>query len=249
MTQVKRRLVLLLSLLAAFAGAILPGTYAFGQDESGAGGDNAAVAVNQEDGSSLFDLAFSVRRVAGDVVDQQNVAVAYSSCESCQTIAIAIQVLIVTGSPETVTPENVAIAINENCTMCQTLALAYQFVFGGDKVWLTPEGQRQIAEIRTQFYRLRQEDLEPDEIQLRTDELATQLRDVLSTQLSSEPQWGRPQEDADVEESGSAQPDYDYGPAQTTETVPEEETAPPPAETVPDEEPTAPPDETTTTTP
>ena len=50
--------------------------------------DTAAVAVNTKDGSSVFRLAFSIKKVAGDVVDNANAAVAYSSCESCRTIAL-----------------------------------------------------------------------------------------------------------------------------------------------------------------
>ena len=69
--------------------------------------DTAAVAVNTKDGSSVFRLAFSIKKVAGDVVDNANAAVAYSSCESCRTIALSIQIVLVTGDPETVTPENI----------------------------------------------------------------------------------------------------------------------------------------------
>src|SRR3954468_13406266 len=75
--------------------------------------DNSAVAINTKDDSSLFKLAFSIKEVGGEVVDQTNAAVAYASCKECQTVAIAIQVLIVTTeSPDVLTPTNLAVAVN-----------------------------------------------------------------------------------------------------------------------------------------
>ena len=147
-------------------------------------GDNAAVAVNTKDGSSVFRLAFSVRRVAGPVVDQTNAAVAYASCTVCQTVAIAIQVVLVMGDPEVVTPENVAIAINEQCDLCDTLASAYQFVLGtGQPVRFTAEGRRRINDVRQALRELRKSDLPIREIQARVDHLADELRGVLRTEL------------------------------------------------------------------
>jgi putative peptide zinc metalloprotease protein len=130
-----RRLTTLL--LAAFVAvglaAAKPGTAHAGDrcgDLDVNPGANCAVAVNTTDGASIFKLAFAIRHVAGDVVDQQNVAVAYSSCTDCRTVAIAIEIVLVDGSPSTVTPENVAVSLNENCSLCTSFAAAYQFVVG-----------------------------------------------------------------------------------------------------------------------
>ncbi|MBA2460236.1 MAG: hypothetical protein H0V45_00465 [Actinobacteria bacterium] len=174
-----RKIALLLSLLALALGA--PGL----AHAEGAGGDNTAVAVNTRDGSTLFRFAFSIKRVMGEVVDNTNAAVSYASCDSCQTVAIAIQVVLVSGSPDVVTPENYAIAINDSCTSCDTLATAYQYVFGvGDgKVHFTAEGNQRIAEIRRQIRQLRNSDLSIEEIQARVDTLADDLYDVLRNEL------------------------------------------------------------------
>lgn len=153
-------------------------------------GDNAAVAINDDDGSSLFRFAFSLRRVMGDVVDQSNAAVAYSSCESCETLAIAIQVLIVAGDPEVVTPENLALAINEACISCQTLALAYQFVFGGEQVLLSPEARLEVNRIRQDFLALRNAGLSAQEAAVEADELAARLREVVASGLTTAPLGG-----------------------------------------------------------
>lgn len=109
----RRHLRLLTAILAALALALLaPAASLAGEDRSGRSGDNAAQAMNEKAGSSVFDFAFSIRRVAGDVVDEQNSAVAYGSCVECQTVAIALQIVLVEGVPDSVTPTNVAIALN-----------------------------------------------------------------------------------------------------------------------------------------
>jgi putative peptide zinc metalloprotease protein len=183
----------LASILAATAVAVGPAaTAAHAQD-------SAAVAVNTRDDSTVFRLIFDIRRVMGDVVDETNAAVAYASCENCQTVAIAIQALLVYSDPSVVTPTNLALAVNYDCTLCDTLASAYQFVFGtSGPVRFTPEGSRQIADIRQQLEALRTSDLSIDEIQTQTDALAEQLRQVLATEVvpvgQAEPTDASPQQ-------------------------------------------------------
>ncbi|MDQ3823438.1 MAG: hypothetical protein M3321_09385, partial [Actinomycetota bacterium] len=148
--------------------------------------DNTAIAINTKDGAALFKFAFSVSRVAGDVVDNGNAAVAFASCEDCQTVAIAIQVVLVTGDPEVVTPTNLALAFNVECTLCETLASAYQFVFGtGGPVHFTAEGNQALAELRREFHELRKEapNLSIAQIQARVAALVDRLRVVLANEL------------------------------------------------------------------
>ena len=152
--------------------------------EAGQGGDNTAAAINTEDGSTVFDFTFSIRRLAGDVVENQNAAVALASCESCQTVAVAIQVVLVESTPSTITPVNAAIALNEECTACTTVALAYQYVLGvGEPLRFTKEGRERIRDIRKEFMRLERSDLSLAEVLARVAELRAQLVDVLNTQL------------------------------------------------------------------
>lgn len=147
--------------------------------------DTAAVAVNTKDGSTLFRFAFSVRQIMGDVVDQTNAAVAYASCNECTTVAISIQVLLVSGSPDQVTPTNLAVALNEDCTECQTLAAAYQFVFGnGQELRFTADGRKQIADIRRRFLELRKAGLSLEETQAQAAALAGELRGVLANEVT-----------------------------------------------------------------
>ena len=175
-----RRLTITLLTLLLAAG------FAAGRPADARADDNAAIAINTKDGAALFKFAFSVKRVAGDVVDNANAAVAFASCENCQTVAIAIQIVLVTGDPSIVTPTNLALAFNVECTLCETMASAYQFVFGnGDNMRFTAEGRRELAEIRQAFHDLRKESesLSLAEIDARVKELVDRIRVVLRNEL------------------------------------------------------------------
>jgi putative peptide zinc metalloprotease protein len=248
------RLLLLLLTLACALG--LPGNAAAGS------GDNAAVAINTKDGSSLFKFAFSLKKVAGDVVDNENAAVAYASCESCKTTAIAIQIVLVVGSPSTVTPQNFAISINENCTLCQTFATAFQFVIGVEdaSVTFTKEGKRELKLILREFRDLKWEDYTLAEFHARTQALAQRLRTVLRTQLVSkhddseedEEDSGEDESLDESDEEHADQPAPPTAPAETTtgtttEPTPETTTTEPmTTETEPTTTETTPPETTTT---
>ncbi len=149
-----------------------------------AGGDTTAVAINTKDGFDVFKLAFQIRRATGDVVDNGNAAVAYASCTSCETVAIAIQVVLISGDASTVAPENLALAINESCDLCQTLASAYQFVLTAEgNLHFTAEGNKRLAEIRQALLDLKKSDLPITDVQAKLDALMDDLADVLSTEL------------------------------------------------------------------
>ena len=171
---------------------------------------NVAEAVNEKDGSSVIDVAFEVRRVSSGVVDQTNVAAAYSSCESCQTVAIAIQIVLVSGTTDTIAPVNVAVALNEDCTTCQTLALAYQFVFGtGDVLEFTKEGRRMLKDIRKELESLGKSGLTVDEIRLRAEDLRLRIQDLLATQLVPRDDEDDDDDEDEQDERDDEEPDQD----------------------------------------
>ncbi len=233
----RRLTVLLLAVLLAFA---WPGA---ARAEDGGGGDNAAVAINTKDGSSLFRFAFKIRRVAGDVVDQQNVAFAYASCTSCETTAIAIQIVLAIGDPETVTPTNLSVAINEECSLCETFASAYQFVIGtGGPVRFTAEGNKAIAEIRRAIRELADPALTPADRDAQLDALMDRLAEVLRTELVP----------AGTSEAEAPEDEPETTTATTPTTPATTETEPPPpttTQTTPTTTETEPPTTTTETTP
>jgi putative peptide zinc metalloprotease protein len=143
-----------------------------------------AVVVNTKDNSDVYRLMLQIRRAAGDVVDTSNVAAAVASCDSCQTVAVALQGVLVMSDPSIFVPENLALAMNVDCNFCQTLASAYQtLVQTGGPVHFTPEGNQAIAQIRQELESLRHAGLSIEEIQQRVDELNTRLQQVLWTQV------------------------------------------------------------------
>jgi hypothetical protein len=194
--NVRRRLLLGFVAVVAAAGLSLGTPQPVSADE---GGNNVAKALNTRDGASLFRLAFKIRKLGGDVVESTNAAVAVSRCERCRTVAIAIQIVLVTGSPSVVTPQNVAVALNEQCTLCETFAGAYQFVLGVDgPVRFTDEGRRELAAIRRELLALRAAELGPADLAARVSVQIDRLRGVLATQL--QPSGGGPDEDETEQE-------------------------------------------------
>jgi hypothetical protein len=208
-------------------------------DDNGAPKDNIVQAINTKDGSSLFRFAFSLRKVTGDVVDHTNAAIAYSSCKNCRTTAIAIQIVLVVGSPHTVTPTNAAIAINENCTLCQSFATAFQFVIGvqDESVELTKEGKRELRQILREFRALKHHNLTLEEFHARTTALGNRIRQVLKTQLVSRRDGGDNEGDVGDQQDEDQQ-DNEQRPAPPTD----------PATTSTDETTTTPTTTTETTT-
>ena len=157
------------------------------------GDDNQAIAVNTQDGASVFRLAFSVRMVTNGVVDQTNAAVALASCTDCQTVALAFQVVLVRGDADVVVPENLAIALNDECVECVTYASATQFVLGFDgHVRLSGEGRRRLAELYRSLRDLedRAADLSVVELDAEVQAAKQELIDILNTELVVPPPGG-----------------------------------------------------------
>lgn len=212
----------LLVALALLLSPVLTGA-ARADDHAGAGGsgggDNVAVAVNTKDGASVFRLAFAIRRVHADVVDAGNAAVAYASCADCQTIALAFQVILVTGEPDAVAPTNLALAYNESCSSCVTFAAATQILVdtNGQQVRFTKEGRQRLQALRKHLKALRDEALTIERMEAELAAARAELADILTTQLVP---VGDPRDDDAEEDSADADaetsPDDGAGPGSTT---------------------------------
>jgi putative peptide zinc metalloprotease protein len=250
---------LLLALIGAFGAS--PALAADPTEHGGKPGDNLALAINEKDGATVVDVAFSIRRVMSDVVDNQNVALAYSSCTSCTTVAIAFQILIVIGEPDTFSPVNMAVAVNAGCNLCNTLASAYQFAFGADAGFrFTKRGLREILEIKRQVKRLAKSGKPITEIQAGIDALADRLKGILERELETyrkrrargEDQHGN-QDEQTGDDSEALAPDESGATGPTgTETTPSDTTTTPSdtgTETTPSDTTTTPSDTGTETTP
>jgi putative peptide zinc metalloprotease protein len=220
-----------------------------------AGGDNAAVAINDQDGMFVFRLAFDLQFIQGGAIDQSNTALAYGNCEACRTIAIAIQVLIATGEVNVATPTNLAVALNDRCPSCVTLAYAYQLVLAAPTLLsLTPEGREKLASLLAAVVLVGSSDAPAVQIRAQLDGLMLELREVVTTDVvpapdstpSSDPDGAGPQETATPAPERTATP----SPGSIATPSPGETATPSPAATpTPEPTATATPEPTATPTP
>jgi putative peptide zinc metalloprotease protein len=148
------------------------------------GQDNTAIAINTKDGTDIFRLAFKIARVNQDVVDQSNAAVAFNSCQDCQSVAVAFQIVLIFSDPAVVDSQNLALALNLNCDACVAFASAYQWLLTTDgPVRLTAEGNQRIAELRKRLRDLLQSDLTIDQLQAELDQIRDEVADILANDL------------------------------------------------------------------
>lgn len=147
--------------------------------------DNTAIAVNTKDGTTLFKVSFKIVRSNQDVVDNGNAAVAISSCNDCESIAAAYQIVLVFSDPSVVAPVNLALAENVECQTCVAFAAASQWLLGtGGPVHFTAEGNQLLSGIKQRLHDLsKQDDLTVDELQAALDGIAADTVDVLTHQL------------------------------------------------------------------
>ncbi len=160
MKRILRPLSPLIALVIA-ASVAVPLAAATAADNDGTSesksGDNIAIAVNTEDGTIVFEVAFSVRRVNNGVVDNTNIAAALASCTDCTTVAIAFQAVLVTRDPDILIPQNLALAFNDHCTGCVTYASATQLVFGySGQVRITGDGRQRLHALRDRLLDLQE---------------------------------------------------------------------------------------------
>jgi putative peptide zinc metalloprotease protein len=149
--------------------------------------DNAAVAINTKDGTSIFRVAFKIARVNKEIVDNSNAAAAWASCTDCQAIAAAFQIVLIFSDPEVATPSNIALAVNWECTACVAFASAFQWVLTTEgPLHFTPEGNRLLAEVRQRLHDLTTlEELTLDQLLAELEALADIVRQVLANEMVS----------------------------------------------------------------
>jgi len=148
------------------------------------GQDNTAIAINTKDGTDIFKLAFKIARVNQDVVDQSNAAAAFNSCEECQSIAVAMQIVLIFSDPDVVSSQNLAIAINQECSACVAFASAYQWLLTTDgPVHFTAEGNRRLAELKKRLHDLLQSDLTIEQLRAELEQIKNEVADILANEL------------------------------------------------------------------
>lgn len=197
---------------------------------------NVAVAVNTTDGSEKIKLSFKVTRSRGDTADPGNAAVAVSSCENCRTIAISIQAVVLLEDPDIVSPTNLAIAVNQNCTLCETYADARQHVIESDgPAKFSKEGRQRIQALRAELKQIKRDekngDIPFDELKARVDAISAELADILADEFrasSDAVTSPEPSPSADASADPTVSPDATSSPEATASSTPEAEASPTP---------------------
>lgn len=146
--------------------------------------DTYASAIVTQDGRSVFRFAFDIEHVRSDTVDTSNRAYAAVSCSNCDATAIAVQFVIVEGSPRVFVPSNTAVAVNYLCSRCITAANAYQVVVQRmQPVRLSKEARRRVAAIRDEIRALRDVPLTPADLKARLDGYVDQMKQAIESGL------------------------------------------------------------------
>jgi hypothetical protein len=103
---------------------------------------------NTEDRRFKARASIRLHRVLDNDVNPVNIAFAQGRCTDCQTVAVALQVVLYKRGASSVRPENVALAANVGCTRCITIARAIQYVIPvDDPTQVPPEVDRLIKDM------------------------------------------------------------------------------------------------------
>ncbi len=112
--------------------------------QGGGGGKNIVQVTNQQDGALKIDGKVKLNRIPEANAAPVNLASAYSSCASCQTLAVALEINLISKSAQYVHPQNAAVAVNYQCTNCRTIAYAWQYNLSVDDPTAVPSDVNQL---------------------------------------------------------------------------------------------------------
>src|SRR5438874_3037964 len=118
--------VLPVAVFAMVASGPAPRVMADSDDDNGSP-QNIVQVVNTTDSNLMVGGQVQLNTIDSSVVEPANAAVAYSSCNNCQTLAVALQINLMESKVTTFQPENLALAVNYQCFHCTTIADAIQY--------------------------------------------------------------------------------------------------------------------------
>ncbi|MCW2666776.1 MAG: hypothetical protein JWN57_1738 [Frankiales bacterium] len=167
--HLRRSATVVLTVPALLVGAALPAAAA------------EVVVVNSTDGRTLGAADAEVVFVRDGRVDSTNSAQALGkNCTGCRTGAMALQLVLVAGRTDSLTPSNSAIAVNEKCSGCYTIAQARQVVLtvpAGSQ--LSRRGKERLAKLDRRADRTVAELLKAQATAAQVDAAADRLEEEL----------------------------------------------------------------------
>jgi hypothetical protein len=132
------------------------------------------MAENTDDNRFMARASIKFRKLKGDDIGPVNIAFAQAKCTDCQTIAVAVQVVVYKRGASNVHPQNVALAANVGCTRCVTIARAIQYVIPVDDFDDVPDNVKRLVHRLDQELRFFEKVTSIDE--LNSDEAAARLQ-------------------------------------------------------------------------
>ena len=106
---------------------------------------NQVMADNSENNRFLARASIKFRKLKSSDIAPVNIAFAQGRCTDCQTIAVAVQVIVYKKGATNIQPQNVALAANVGCTRCVTIARAIQYVIPVDDLDNVPDNVKRLV--------------------------------------------------------------------------------------------------------
>jgi hypothetical protein len=149
-------------------------------DDSSQGGRNEVIVHNQSDGKMLMRGRVDLEHLPAKSVAPENYAEAVGSCMRCQTLAVALQIDLISRNATTIAPLNAAVALNLHCTGCFTSARAIQYVIQVDDPTEVPERASELVQTMNRELRSVQHSrhITVTEAQSKIDAVVAQFRDL-----------------------------------------------------------------------
>lgn len=142
----------------------------------GAGGKNIVQVINQTDNRLRVAGRVQLNTIPGATDAAVNLAGAYSSCTNCTTLAVALQINLVSSRATTIVPQNAATAVNYACSSCDTVAVAYQYNIGeDDPTQVPPEVRRLVTEMQVELAGLQSATTSVQTAEQRVDAVISQF--------------------------------------------------------------------------
>src|SRR5205814_7582411 len=91
------------------------------------GGNNIVQVINHADGHFRMDGKIKVNQIPGPNAGPKNEAFAYSSCTNCDTMAVALEINLISTSARNIQPLNEVVSVNYQCNHCVTYGRAIQY--------------------------------------------------------------------------------------------------------------------------
>lgn len=181
-----RRPVALVLATAAFAA---PAAVSLAQSPPPTGGPSQnVIADNSTAGTVVARSGVQAARGGAQSASPTNLAQASShDCTGCQSLAAALQVVLIPQGANVVAPENVALATNVNCSHCGAFAYAYQYVVTVSKnTALDHDAHAAINQLRAEADQDVRAGLPYPELDSKLTQLSQRLRTIVDEGLNDQ---------------------------------------------------------------